>query len=105
MQLRHAGHVPGLRHTGTMTALRVCGEERLLAPEDLAELASAWTLRARLRPGAVLWRGRAVDALPSDLRDLDGVARIVGYPGGSAARIGEHYHRSTRRARAVGGRR
>jgi glutamate-ammonia-ligase adenylyltransferase len=101
MQLQHAGHVPGLRHTGTMTALRICGEGGLLAPEDVAALSSAWTFASRLRNAAVLWRGRPVDALPSDLRDLDGVARIVGYPGGSAARIVDDYQRSTRRARAV----
>jgi [glutamine synthetase] adenylyltransferase / [glutamine synthetase]-adenylyl-L-tyrosine phosphorylase len=49
----------------------------------------------------VLWRGRPVDSLPSDLRDLDGVGRIVGYPPGSAARLVDDYRRTTRRARAV----
>jgi glutamate-ammonia-ligase adenylyltransferase len=101
LQLRHAGRVPGLRHTGTMTALRVSGEAGLLAQPDVAELSGAWTFASRLRNAAVLWRGRPVDALPSDLRDLDGIARIVGYPVGSAARIVDDYQRRTRRARAV----
>jgi glutamate-ammonia-ligase adenylyltransferase len=101
LQLRHAARVPGLRHPGTMTALRVSGEAGLLAPEDVAELSAAWTFASRLRNAAVLWRGRPVDALPSDLRDLDGIARIVGYPAGSAARIVDDYQRRTRRARAV----
>jgi glutamate-ammonia-ligase adenylyltransferase len=101
LQLRHAGRVPGLRHPGTMTALRVSGEAGLLAHPDVAELSAAWTFASRLRNAAVLWRGRPVDALPSDLRDLDGIARIVGYPAGSAARIVDDYQRRTRRARAV----
>jgi glutamate-ammonia-ligase adenylyltransferase len=101
MQLRHAGRVAGLRHTGTMTALRICGEAGLLDEADVAELSAAWTFASRLRNAAVLWRGRPVDALPSDLRDLDGIARIVGYPAGSAARIVDDYQRRTRRARAV----
>jgi glutamate-ammonia-ligase adenylyltransferase len=101
LQLQHAGQVPGLRHTGTMTALRVCGEEGLLAPEDVAALSSAWTFASRLRNAAVLWRGRPVDALPSDVRDLDGVARIVGYLPGEGQRAEDDYLRLTRRARQV----
>jgi glutamate-ammonia-ligase adenylyltransferase len=64
-------------------------------------LADAWTFASRLRNAAVLWRGRPVDSLPSDVRDLDGVARIVGYPPGSAEQFGQDYQRTTRRARAV----
>jgi glutamate-ammonia-ligase adenylyltransferase len=101
LQLRHAHEVPGLRHPGTITALRVCREAGLLSEPDATALASAWTFTSRLRNAAVLWRGRPVDALPSDLRDLDGVGRIVGYPAGSAAQIVDDYRRITRRARAV----
>ena len=100
LQLRHAHEVPGLRHTGTMTALRVAQENGLVDAADAEALAAAWRLASRLRNAAVLWRGRPVDALPSDLRDLDGVARIVGYPPGSAARLVDDYSRTTRRARA-----
>jgi [glutamine synthetase] adenylyltransferase / [glutamine synthetase]-adenylyl-L-tyrosine phosphorylase len=101
LQLRHAFEVPALRHTGTMTALRVASEHRLVDAADAEAMASAWRLASRLRNAAVLWRGRPVDALPSDLRDLDGVARIVGYPPGSAARLVDDYRRTTRRARAI----
>jgi glutamate-ammonia-ligase adenylyltransferase len=101
LQLRHAHAVPGLRHTGTMTALRVAGEAGLVDEADAAALAQAWTFASRLRNAAVLWRGRPVDSLPSDLRDLDGVGRIVGYPAGSAARLVDDYQRTTRRARTV----
>ncbi len=101
LQLRHAFAVPGLRHTGTMTALRVAYEHGLVDQADAEAMAAAWRLASRLRNAAVLWRGRPVDALPSDLRDLDGVARIVGYPPGSAAQLVDDYRRTTRRARAV----
>lgn len=49
----------------------------------------------------MLWRGRPSDALPRNVRDLDGVARIVGYSPGSAGVLDEDYQRTTRRARAV----
>jgi glutamate-ammonia-ligase adenylyltransferase len=101
LQLRHAHDVPGLRHTGTMTALRVAAEQGLVGLSDSEVLADAWTFASRLRNAAVLWRGRPVDSLPSDVRDLDGVARIVGYPPGSAEQFGQDYQRTTRRARAV----
>jgi glutamate-ammonia-ligase adenylyltransferase len=101
LQLRHAYEVPGLRHTGTITSLRAAAEADLLSEGDADVLAEAWTLASRLRNAAVLWRGRSVDALPSDLRDLDGVGRIVGYPPASSARIIDDYQRTTRRARAV----
>ncbi len=101
LQLRHAHEVPGLRHTGTMTALRVSREHGLVDGPDADVLAEAWTLASRLRNAAVLWRGRPVDSLPSDLRDLDGVARIVGYPPGSvrAARRRLPAHHASRPGR------
>lgn len=101
LQLRHAHEVPGLRHTGTITALRAASSAGLVTQADADVLARAWRLTSRLRNAAVLWRGRPVDALPSDLRDLDGVGRIVGYPPSSAARIIDDYQRVTRRARSV----
>ncbi len=101
LQLRHAHAVPGLRHTGTISALRAAAAADLLAPADADILAQAWTLTSRLRNAAVLWRGRAVDALPSDVRDLDGVGRIVGYAPSSPAEIVDDYQRVTRRARSV----
>ncbi len=101
LQLRHAHAVPGLRHTGTISAVRAAADAGLLDMADANILAQAWTFTSRLRNAAVLWRGRPVDALPSDLRDLDGVARIVGYPPSSSGQIVEDYQRITRRARTV----
>jgi [glutamine synthetase] adenylyltransferase / [glutamine synthetase]-adenylyl-L-tyrosine phosphorylase len=49
----------------------------------------------------VLWAGRPADSLPHKAQDLDAVARLVGYPPGSAAALDEDYQRVTRRARVV----
>ena len=101
LQLRHAHEVPLLRTTGTLPALAGAVAAGLLRPDDGAVLADAWTLASRWRNATVLWRGRPVDGLPVDVRDLDGVARIVGYQPGEGQRAEEDYLRLTRRARQV----
>ena len=40
-------------------------------------------------------------ALPSDLRDADGIGRIVGREPGTGAALAEDYRRLARRARAA----
>jgi len=101
LQLQHAHEVPALRDPSTTGALRAAAEAGVLAEADADVLLTAWQLASRLRNATVLWRGRAQDGLPTNLRDLDGVARIVGYPPSSAARLEEDYQRATRRARSV----
>jgi glutamate-ammonia-ligase adenylyltransferase len=64
-------------------------------------LGDAWRLASRARNAVVLWTGRPADSLPTAQRDLDGVARLVGYPPASAERFEDDYQRTTRRARAV----
>ncbi|MFZ0160810.1 MAG: hypothetical protein WAL50_17405, partial [Kineosporiaceae bacterium] len=85
----------------TVAGLGAAVEAGLLSAEDGAELLAAWELASRVRNATVLWRGRPSDALPTKRVELEGVARIVGYPPGSAARLDEDYQRTTRRARAV----
>ncbi|MDE9367486.1 bifunctional [glutamine synthetase] adenylyltransferase/[glutamine synthetase]-adenylyl-L-tyrosine phosphorylase [Luteipulveratus sp. YIM 133132] len=101
LQLEHAGQVPGLRHPGTMTPLQRAADAGLLGHEQAEALREAWTLATRLRNASVLWRGRPVDALPSDLRDGDGIGRILGMPTGSGPALHDDYRRCARRARAV----
>jgi [glutamine synthetase] adenylyltransferase / [glutamine synthetase]-adenylyl-L-tyrosine phosphorylase len=100
-QLRHAWEVPGLRTTSTLGALAAAADAGLLDPADHQVLQTTWRFASRLRNATVLWRGRPADALPAKMRDLDGVARIVGYPPASAAQLDEDYQRTTRRARHV----
>jgi [glutamine synthetase] adenylyltransferase / [glutamine synthetase]-adenylyl-L-tyrosine phosphorylase len=101
LQLRHAHEVPGLRTTGTLAALDAAREAGLISSDDAGALERAWRLASSLRNAAVLWRGRPVDSLPSDLRDADGIGRIVGRTPGTGHELAEDYRRVARRARAA----
>jgi glutamate-ammonia-ligase adenylyltransferase len=48
-----------------------------------------------------LWTNKTADVLPADRVALEGVARLLEYPPGSASRLEEDYLAVTRRARAV----
>jgi glutamate-ammonia-ligase adenylyltransferase len=101
LQLQHAGKVPGMRTGSTRGALTAAVDAGLVEPADAEVLRAAWDLASKVRNATVLWRGAASDTLPTQLRELDGVARIVGYPPASATRLEEDYRRVTRRARHV----
>jgi glutamate-ammonia-ligase adenylyltransferase len=99
LQLEHAAQVPGLRTSGTLSALDVAVEAGLLDGQDAATLSAAWRLATKVRNAVVLVRGRPDDSLPKGQRDLAGVGRLVAGAGGSG--LVEEYRRVTRRARAV----
>ncbi len=101
LQLRHGSEVPALRTTSTLEGLAAAREAGLLPDADADALGAAWQLASRLRNAGVLWRGRPVQALPSDLRDADGIGRIVGREPGTGAALAEDYRRLARRARAA----
>ncbi|WP_328823527.1 bifunctional [glutamine synthetase] adenylyltransferase/[glutamine synthetase]-adenylyl-L-tyrosine phosphorylase [Metallococcus carri] len=100
-QLQHAHAVPELRRTGTATTLQVMADHGLISQEDADQLRDSWTLATRLRNASVLWRGRPVDALPSDLHDANGIARVLGSPVGTGHQLSERYLRAARKARKV----
>lgn len=101
LQLRHGWRVSGLRTPGTLAALAAAVEAGLVTATDAETLRRSWLLATRVRNAVVLVRGRSEDTVPSDLRDLAGVARLVGYPAGAPGELLEDYRRVTRRARAV----
>jgi glutamate-ammonia-ligase adenylyltransferase len=101
LALCHAHEVVGLRQPGTVAGLSAARDAGLLDVDDAEVLAHAWTFLSRLRNATVLWRGRPSDRLPSAIRDLDGVARILGYPAGAAVHMDDDYRAATRRARAA----
>ncbi|HWL02340.1 MAG TPA: bifunctional [glutamine synthetase] adenylyltransferase/[glutamine synthetase]-adenylyl-L-tyrosine phosphorylase [Microbacteriaceae bacterium] len=101
IQLRHAARVPGLQTTSTLGALQAAEEAGLIAASDAARLRDAWLLASRARSAMTLWLNRTTDLLPTDRRDLEGVARLLGYPPGSASQLEEDYLRVTRIARQV----
>jgi glutamate-ammonia-ligase adenylyltransferase len=68
---------------------------------DARVLAEAWTLTSRVRSSGVLWSNKVSDVLSLDRRQLEGMARILEYPRGSASALEEDYLAHTRRSRQV----
>ncbi|MBO0984802.1 bifunctional [glutamine synthetase] adenylyltransferase/[glutamine synthetase]-adenylyl-L-tyrosine phosphorylase [Rathayibacter sp. SD072] len=101
LQLEHAHTIPELRTTSTLTALQVAEQAELLTPTDAERLRAAWLLSSRVRSAMTLWSNRTSDVLPTDRMQLEGVARLLEYPAGSATQLEDDYLGVTRRARAV----
>jgi len=101
VQLRHAHTHPELRTTSTMAALAAAERLGLVGAEHAADLAAAWRLASSMRNAGVLFRAKALEAVPTDPRDADGIARILGLPGGSGQDLAERFRRVARRARAA----
>ncbi|HWU47080.1 MAG TPA: bifunctional [glutamine synthetase] adenylyltransferase/[glutamine synthetase]-adenylyl-L-tyrosine phosphorylase [Humibacter sp.] len=100
-QLEHASTVPALRTTSTLDALEAGVQNGLVEAADAERLRAAWIFASRARSALTLWTNKTTDVLPADRRQLEGVARLLEYPPGSATRLEEDYLGVTRRARAV----
>jgi len=101
LQLQHALTVPGLRTTSTLEALHAATQAGLVGAEDAERLGAAWRFASRTRSALVLWSGKTTDVLPVDRIQLEGVARLMEYPPGSASQLEDDYLGVTRRARQV----
>lgn len=101
VQLEHAADVPALRTTSTLDALANAVDAELVTAEDAETLRAAWIIASRARSALTLWLDKTTDVLPVERAQLEGVARIMGYPPGSASALEHDYLAATRRARAV----
>ena len=101
LQLQHAHRMPALRSSQTIVALRAARDAGVIDPMDAGHLEAAWTLASRVRNQIMLMRGRGSDSLPSDNRELAGVAELLGYGPGESSHLLADYRRVTRRARLV----
>lgn len=101
LQLQHAHSVPALRTPATLDALAAVNEAGLLTDRDADALRDAWLLASRIRNAVMLFRGRASDSLPTDVRDLAAVAQILGYAKGESSLLVEDQLRRARLARQV----
>ncbi len=101
LQLQHGSAHPAIQTPVTLSALENCVSEGLIDKQDAATLAEAWLLASRARSASVLWANKRTDVLPSDRRQLEGMARILEYPAGSATAFEQDYLAATRKARAV----
>ncbi len=101
LTLRHAHAMPTLRVTSTLAGLDALRATDLLTPDDHETLRTAYELASALRNATMLWRGRPSDAVPADVRDADGVGRIIGREPGTGAGLVEAYLRQARHTRQV----
>ncbi|WP_068259432.1 bifunctional [glutamine synthetase] adenylyltransferase/[glutamine synthetase]-adenylyl-L-tyrosine phosphorylase [Janibacter limosus] len=101
LQMEHAHEHADLRTTRTLPALAAAVELGLVDVEDATVLREAWSMASLLRNAGMLFRGRPVDSVPSNLREADGVGRIVGMEPRSGLALAESYRRTARRARHV----
>jgi glutamate-ammonia-ligase adenylyltransferase len=101
LQLQYGASMPGLRTTSTLGALAVAVENKLVTESDSTRLRQAWLIASRARSGMTLWTAKTADVLPTDRQALEGVARLLEYPPGSASQLEEDYLRTTRLARQV----
>ncbi len=101
LQLQHAAAVPALATTSTLDALTAAVDAHLVQSADAERLRAAWIIASRARSALTLWSAKTSDVLPVDRPQLEGVARIMGYPAGGASRLEEDYLRTTRLARTV----
>ena len=101
LQLQYAHSHPELRTTSSIQALRGAVAAGLLDKVDAQKLIDAWIFASRVRSGITIWADKATDVLPQDTRDLEGIARLLNYPPGSATRLEEDYLSITRRSRHV----
>jgi glutamate-ammonia-ligase adenylyltransferase len=101
LQLQHAAAIPALRTTSTLMALREAAAAGLVSESDAATLRAAWVFASRARSAITLWTNKTSDVLPADRTQLEGIARVMEYPPGSANQLEEDYLAVTRRSRAV----
>lgn len=101
MQLKFGNAHPAIRTPKTLEALEACVSSELIEVHDARVLEEAWLLTSRIRSAAVLWSNKRSDVLPIDRKQLEGMARILEYPRGSASKLEEDYLAFTRRSRMV----
>jgi [glutamine synthetase] adenylyltransferase / [glutamine synthetase]-adenylyl-L-tyrosine phosphorylase len=101
LQLEHAASIPELRTPSTLRALDAARNAGLVTAADAKRLEAGWLIASRVRSAMTLWTAKTADVLPTDRRDLEGVARLLEYPPGSATRLEEDYLRATRQSRRV----
>ncbi|GAA3868572.1 bifunctional [glutamine synthetase] adenylyltransferase/[glutamine synthetase]-adenylyl-L-tyrosine phosphorylase [Leifsonia kafniensis] len=101
LQLQHAAAIPALRSTSTLHTLHEASLAGLVTESDAATLRAAWVFASRARSAITLWTNKTSDVLPIDRAQLEGIARVMEYPPGSANQLDEDYLAVTRRSRAV----
>jgi glutamate-ammonia-ligase adenylyltransferase len=101
LQLQHGAKFANLRTTSTLGALDAAVDDDLVSAKDADKLRDAWIMASRARSAMTLWTAKTADVLPTDRQALEGVARLLEYPPGSANTLDDDYLRITRQSRVV----
>jgi glutamate-ammonia-ligase adenylyltransferase len=101
LQLMHASSNPELQITSTSEALQALSKLSIVPPEDIERLSAGWLIASRCRSAEVLASDKRTDQLPTDLRQLESMARILEYEPGQSQLLEENYLSITRKARAA----
>ena len=101
MQLKHASKHPEIQTPHTLFALEQMEAVGLMTNSDARVLLEAWVLSSKIRSAAMLYLNKRTDVLPVDRHQLEGIARLIGYPRGGASSLEQDYLAATRRGRTV----
>lgn len=101
MQLKHASEHPEIQTPHTLLALEQMEAVGLMTNSDARVLLEAWVLSSKIRSAAMLYLNKRTDVLPVDRHQLEGIARLIGYPRGGASSLEQDYLAATRRGRTV----
>lgn len=101
LQLRHASKHPEVQTPHTLLALNQMEKVGLISNSDSRVLLEAWVISSKIRSAAMLYLNKRTDVLPVDRHQLEGIARLIGYPRGGASNLEEDYLAATRRGRTV----
>lgn len=82
-QLIHGGRNPALRQRGTRAALDALAEAGIVAAEDAALLGASYDRLRTLEHRLQMIADQQTHSLPTDLAQLDAVARLEGLPSGA----------------------
>lgn len=100
-QLKYASANPQIQTPHTLPALEQMEACGLINNSDARVLKEAWVLSSSIRSNAMLYLNKRTDVLPVDRQQLEGIARLSGYPRGGASSLEQDYLAATRRGRAV----
>jgi glutamate-ammonia-ligase adenylyltransferase len=101
LQLKHASRHTAIQTPHTLFALEQMEVVGLITNSDARVLLEAWVIASKIRSAAMLYLNKRTDVLPADRHQLEGIARLVGYPRGGASSLEQDYLAATRRARTV----
>ncbi|CAB4666576.1 unannotated protein [freshwater metagenome] len=101
LQLKHAREYPQIQTPHTLPALEQMEACGLISNSDARVLKEAWVISSSIRSSAMLYLNKRTDVLPLDRAQLEGIARLTGYPRGGASSLEQDYLAATRRGRAV----